>query len=77
MIELTDTEKSTLKDIFDKIDVGILKGHYDAKHGDDNFMYGIQTAMSFFVYLVSEDFGDEFDENFTKNMLDSRKTYGV
>lgn len=73
MIELTDIEKSTLKDIFDKIDVGILKGHYDAKHGDAKFMYGIFTAMSFFAYLVSEDFGDEFDKNFTKNMLDSEK----
>ena len=73
MIELTDTEKSTLKNIFDKIDVGILKGHYDAKHGDAKFMYGILAAMSFFAYRVSEDFGDEFVENFTKNMLDSKK----
>lgn len=73
MIELTDTEKSTLKDIFDKIDVGILKGHYDAKYGDEHFMYGILTAMSFFAYLVSEDFGNEFDENFAKNMLDCEK----
>ena len=73
MIELNDTEKSTLKNIFDKIDTGLLKGHYDAKHGDEHFMYGILTAMNFFAYLVSEDFGDKFDDNFTKNMLDSEK----
>jgi hypothetical protein len=73
MIVLNDIEKSVLKGIFDKIDVGILKGCYDAKNGDEHFMYGVLTAMTFFAYLISEDFGDEFDDNFTKNMLDSEK----
>lgn len=73
MIELTDIEKSTLKNIFDRIDVGMLKGNYDATHGDVQFMYGVQTAMNFFAYLVSEDFGDEFDDNFIKNMIDSEE----
>jgi Uri superfamily endonuclease len=45
----------------------------DAKNGDEHFMYGVLTAMTFFAYLISEDFGDEFDDNFTKNMLDSEK----
>lgn len=73
MIELNDIEKSTLKNIFDRIDVGILKGNYDVTHGDVHFMYGVLTAMNFFAYLVSEDFGDEFDNNFTRNMIDSEE----
>lgn len=71
MMDLTKEEKDTLKNIINNIDYGILIGQYDAKNGSREFMNGIATAMEFFAYSVSEDFGSNFERNFFKNILDS------
>ena len=73
MRELTENETLVLEDILQNIDSGMLIGKYDAEHGKKEFMYGIKTAMDFFAYLISIEYGEEFSEKFLKNMLDSEK----
>ena len=73
MRELTKHEKQTLQNIIDDIDCGLLRGEYDAIHGDKKFMSGILTTMEFFAYLVGNRYGDEFSHDFIEKMLDSEE----
>ena len=34
-------------------------------------MYGVSAVMEYLAYRVSDEYGDEFSEMFSKNMLDS------
>ena len=34
-------------------------------------MHGIGTVMEYLAYEVSEEYGDNFSDMFTKNMIDS------
>ena len=43
------------------------------KNGSAEFMHGISTVMDYLAYLVSEDYGAEFEEKFLKNMIESEK----
>ena len=51
----------------------LLVGKYDAKNGNEKFMYGISTVMEFIAYRVSEADGDAFSDLFVKNMIKSEK----
>lgn len=53
------------------IKCNLFQGHYDAKNGSTQFMYGIETAME----LISEYAGtsEEFSEIFSKNMISCLK----
>lgn len=51
----------------------LLVGKYDAKNGNEKFMYGISTVMEFIAYRVSEADGDAFSDLFIKNMIKSEK----
>lgn len=46
-------------------------GKYDAKHGDEHFMYGVSMIMENIAYSVSDKVGDDFSDNFIKNMIAS------
>lgn len=52
---------------------GLLVGKYDAKNGNEKYMFGIDTVMEWIAYKVSEAQGDDFSELFTKNMVESQK----
>lgn len=52
---------------------GLLVGKYDAKNGNEKYMFGIDTVMEWIAYKVSEVQGDDFSELFTKNMVESQK----
>lgn len=52
---------------------GLLVGHYDAKNGNEKYMFGVDTVMEWIAYKVSEAQGDDFSELFTKNMVESQK----
>lgn len=56
----------------DLIKCNMFKGIYDAKHGNENFMYGILTIMENIALNVSEDCYEKFTAEFTKNMVDSK-----
>lgn len=52
---------------------GLLVGKYDAKNGNEKYMFGVDTIMEWIAYKVSEAQGDDFSELFTKNMVESQK----
>lgn len=52
---------------------GLLVGKYDAKNGNEKYMFGVDTVMEWIAYKVSEVQGDDFSELFTKNMVESQK----
>ena len=51
----------------------LFKGHYDAKHGNNSFMYGICTVMEFIADKVSPEAYDKFSTDFITNMNKSEK----
>lgn len=49
----------------------MFTGIYDAKHGDEHFMYGIQTVMEVIAERCNKQ--DEFNEMFAKNVIKSEE----
>jgi hypothetical protein len=74
MRELTKHEKATLKNIFEELKkCELFVGKYDAKNGDEQFMYGISTIMECLAYMIDEKYGDDFSKEFIENMLTSEE----
>ena len=74
MVALNKKEKKVIKKVVDEMSKGgLFCGKYDAKNGDAKFMYGIATVMEYFAYLISEDYGEEFEKVFFKNLAKSKK----
>lgn len=72
MIELTQEEKKVVQKVVDGMtECGLFFGHYDAKNGGAEFMHGIATVMEYLAYLVSDDYGAEFEDIFFENMIKS------
>ena len=56
------------------IEYPVFAGHYDAKHGNEHYIHGINTVMS--VIASHAGYFDEFEQLFAANMLDSEKRAG-
>lgn len=69
---LTKAYEMVLKDILDS-GCGLMVGKYDAKNGEDSFMYGISTVMEWIAHRVSDEVGYEFSDTFTQNMIESKQ----
>lgn len=52
---------------------GLLVGKYDAKNGDEKFMYGIDVVMEWIAYRASEKQSEEFSAMFFDNMIESQE----
>lgn len=50
---------------------GLYIGKYDAKHGRENFMYGVSFVMESIAYGISKDVGDEYFDLFLNNLIAS------
>ena len=54
--------------------VGLFRGVYDAKHGSDSFMYGVQSVME----TIALEAGKlEFEDLFVDNLVQSQLNSGV
>lgn len=51
----------------------LFTGIYDAENGNDSFMYGILTALEAVAQLQSEEYAEEVQMKFFKNMSDSEE----
>lgn len=49
----------------------IFTGNYDAKNGNEKYMFGISTVMEWIAYKVNEETGNDFSDLFTKNLIKS------
>lgn len=51
----------------------LFRGHYDAKHENNSFMYGICTVMEFIADKISPEVYDKFSTEFVTNMNKSEE----
>ena len=51
----------------------LFRGKYDAKYGNESFMYGIATVMEYLASLVDDTFCQEVCDVFTHNMVKSQE----
>lgn len=54
----------------------LLIGKYDAKHGNEHFMYGISTVMEIIANKVSKADYNAFNTMFIQNMIESERKVG-
>ena len=74
MVALNEKEKKVIEKVIDGMnDCGLFYGHYDAKNGSPEFMNGIGTVMEYLAYLVSDEYGAEFEDVFLKNLIKSEE----
>lgn len=67
-MELTDNERTILKKIVENMrECGLFAGKFDAKNGNVNFMYGIETVMEYLTSLISKEYCDEYEKEFINN----------
>ena len=67
-MELTNEEREVLKKIVENMrEWGLFAGKFDAKNGNVNFMYGIETVMEYLTSLISEEYCDEYQKEFINN----------
>ena len=72
MNRITRLERFFLKRIFNKMrDCSLFFGNYDATNGKKEFMYGIEAVMGYLAYEISEEFYDEYEEEFFTNLTKS------
>ena len=69
------TREEVIRDLIEEMssECALFAGRYDAKHGSEQYMYGISTVMEYLASQVSEEYRDNFEKMFLKNMLDSEK----
>lgn len=51
----------------------LLMGNYDARHGNEHFMYGIAMVMDAITANISDEFYDNFGDTFVRNMAKSKE----
>jgi len=62
----------SIEELFEKMqNRSLFVGRYDAKNGDEKFMFGVCTVMEFIANEISEEVYEEFRDKFLRNMLDS------
>lgn len=57
--------------------IGLFCGRYDASHGKVDYMYGISSVMECVAYNINDEVGDNFSNEFIKNMILSEEKAGV
>lgn len=77
MLILDEKEKKIVKKVVEDLmgQRGLFRGDYDAKNGNEHFMYGISTLLEYIAYSVDENFGNEVENIFVKNMIKSEKKH--
>ncbi len=57
----------------DLIQCGAFRGIYDAKNGNEHFMYGVSCVMEVIASRVSDEVYDAFNDEFMNNMIESEE----
>lgn len=68
------TKQEAYKIVFkDLIKSELFCGQYDAKHGNEHFMYGILTVMEVIAMRVNDQTYFDFEEKFLNNLKKSEE----
>lgn len=65
---LQEAYRMVFEDMTKEDGCNLFRGVYDAKNGNEHFMYGISTAMEFIANQVSEKTYEKFANEFNSNM---------
>lgn len=57
--------------------IELFRGVYDARGGNDKFMYGVETVMESLAYRAGTRIGDKFTDEFGYNMTESMEKAGL
>ena len=64
-------DKKAFQIVFDKLkECNLFCGKYDARNGNEDFMYGISTVMEVIAYYAGD---EEFGVMFLHNMVESQE----
>ena len=55
----------------------MFRGVYDAKNEDEHFMNGVATVMEALAYMVNDNVGDKFTDEFLLNKINSEVEAGL
>lgn len=71
-------KKEAYKIVFEDLkQSNLFTGHYDAKNGNEHYMYGISVVMEFIAYGIDDSTGRDFADKFMENMIASEKSVQV
>lgn len=72
---MDEQKKAMLREVIDELMAmsEIFNGTYDAKNGNEHFMYGVSTVLTALAFRVSEEYADKVEETFFENMEKSQK----
>lgn len=74
MKKLNRIERLILAKVFLNLcECGLFVGKYDAEHGNEHFMHGVNTVMENLAYMISDRVGNAFSDAFARNMEESYK----
>ena len=59
--------------VLEMMECSIFRGEYDAKNGNESFMYGIATAMEYLASRVDDTFYQSVSDEFMRNMVKSQE----
>ena len=59
--------------VLEMMECPMFRGEYDAKHGNESFMYGIATVIEYLASLADDTFYQEVSDAFTHNMVKSQE----
>lgn len=75
------TEKEVFETVLNELmNYNLFTGKYDARNGNEHFMYGVAAVMECIAYHAGNDVGDAFSDLFTKNLAESQdkvKTFDI
>ena len=68
------SDKEAFKRVYDNLIKGpeLFRGIYDAENGSEEYMHGISTVLEYIAQQVSEDKRAQYEDMFTKNMIESK-----
>lgn len=67
-------KNTAFKVVFEELSKNrMFQGHYDHQHGTVDFMCGIMTVMEYIAYNISQEVGNDFTNQFVKNMCQDKK----
>lgn len=61
--------------VLEMMECPMFRGEYDAKHGNESFMYGISTVMEYLASRVGDAFYQDVSDVFVRNMVKSQKKF--
>lgn len=73
--DLTQAYALVFQDLISSNAPSLFKGKYDAKNGNEKYMYGINAVMEFIAYKAdsTEETYNSFSDMFMENMIQSKE----